>query len=96
MSHLDDAEAELKLDVLVMDVDQVLNRLVDGVQGATDDIDAHLASAGDRHRVRIDRLEALLEDGLLTAGRRDLLLALVTVKVLLEDGVDNEARSMKV
>jgi hypothetical protein len=69
LAHLDDAEAELKLDVFVVDVDQVLNRLVDNVKGATDDIDAHLASAGDRHGVRVDRLEALLEDGLLTAGR---------------------------
>ena len=76
-----------------MDVDKVLNGLVDDIEGALDDINAHLASAGDGHGVRVHHLEALLEDGLLTAGRGDFLFALVTGEEALQDGVDYEARS---
>ena len=76
-----------------MDIDKVLDGLVDDVEGRTDNIDAHLAGASDGNGVSVDGLETLLEDGLLTAGGGDLLLALVTVEVFLKDGVDHEARS---
>ena len=59
LSHLNDAEAELELNVFIMDVDQILNGLVDDVEGAFNDIDAHLARAGDGYWVRIDGLESL-------------------------------------
>ena len=93
MAHLYNAEAKLELDVLVVNVDQVFDRLVNDIKGVAYHFHAHLASAGNWHGIRINRLEALLEDRLLTACRRDLLLTLVTVEVLLEDGIDHKARS---
>ena len=78
-----------------MDVDQILNGLVDDVEGAFNDIDAHLARAGDGYWVRIDGLEALFVHRVLAVCDRDFLLALVTVKVCLEDGVHNKAWSSK-
>ena len=78
-----------------MNVDQVLNRLVDDIESGANHFHAHLACAGYRHRVRVDRLETLLEDRLLTTSWGDLLLALVTVEVFFENRIDHEARSMK-
>lgn len=51
-----------------MDVDQVLDGLVNDVEGTADYINSHLASAGNGDRVGIDGLEALLEDRVLTSG----------------------------
>lgn len=67
-SHLDDSEAELKRYIFVVDVDKVLDGLVDDVEGTTDYINSHLASAGNGDRVGIDGLEALLEDRVLTSS----------------------------
>lgn len=92
-THLNDAEAELKLNVFVVDVDQVFDSLVNDVEGAANNINAHLAGAGDGNRVCVNRLETLLEDGLLTASGRDLLLTLVTVKMFLKNGIDDETGS---
>lgn len=91
LAHLHACEAELELDVFVVDVDQVFNGLVDDVQGRFHHVHAHLAGTCHWHWVRVDHLEALLEDGLLAACGRNLLLTLVTVEVLLEDGVNDEA-----
>ena len=91
LAHLHASEAELQLDVFVVDVDQVLNRLVDDIESGSHDIDAHLASAGNRDRIGVHHLETLLEDGLLAASRRDLLFTLVTVEKFLKDWIDNEA-----
>ena len=95
MFHLNDAETELELNVFIMDVDQILNGLVDDVECAFDDIDAHLARAGDGYWVSIDGLESLFVNRVLAGSDGDLLLALVTVKVCFEDGVDNKAWSSK-
>ena len=91
LAHLDAREAELQLDVFVVDVDEVLNRLVDDVKSGTHNIDAHLAGAGDRDGIGVDHLETLLENGFLAASRRDLLFTLVTVEKILKDWIDNEA-----
>ena len=93
LAHLHAGKAELQRDIFIVDVDQVLNGLEDDVKSTADNIDAHLASAGHWDRVGIDHLEALLEDGSLTGGVGNFLLALVTVQQVLQDGVDHKAGS---
>jgi len=92
LAHLDACEAELQLDVLIVDINEILDRLVDDFKGVLHDINAHLASIGDGHGVRVHHLEALHVDAFLATGRRDFLLALIAVKKALKDGVDHEAR----
>lgn len=79
-----------------MNVDQILDRLVNDIESVTDNLNSHLAGVGNGHGVSVDCFETLLENRLLTASGGDLLLALVTVEVLLEDGINDEARSQLV
>ena len=78
-----------------MDVDQILNGLVEDVEGAFNDIDTHLTRAGDGYWISIDGLEALFVYRVLTVCDRHLLFALVTEKVCLKDWVHNKAWSSK-
>lgn len=76
--ELHSTEAHLQSNVFIK-ADQVLNGREDGLKSIVHDILTHLAGRGHGHRVGIDGTESLLVDGFLTAGRRDLLLAVVTV-----------------
>ena len=95
LTHCHCSEAKVQRDVFVVNVDQVLDGLVDSVENTFDNVNSHLAGVGNWHRVSVDHLVTLLEDGALAASSRDLFLALVTHEVLLEDGIHNEARSVQ-
>lgn len=50
-----------------------------------------MSGGSDRHRVGVDHSESLRVDGFLTLGGVDLLLVMVTVKVVLNLFVNNKA-----
>jgi hypothetical protein len=89
-SHI--AEAKCEVDVLAK-----LNQINDGqeysVEAVGDDVLTEEAGRSNGHGVAVDHAEALLEDGVLTLGRQDLLLVVVPLEVGQEVGISNETGS---
>jgi len=88
-THASESHLEGEVSVLT---DKVLNGQEDGVEAVIDDLLAHLRGSGNGHRVSVDHSESLGVDGLLTAGGNDLFLAVVTVEVILNLLINDEAR----
>mmetsp|Transcript_11205 Transcript_11205/g.18848 ORF Transcript_11205/g.18848 Transcript_11205/m.18848 type:complete len:232 (+) Transcript_11205:312-1007(+) len=86
-SHVTESEGEV--DVLV-----ILNEVLDGQEYSVECILNHILAEhggrGDGHWVCVDASKSFLVDGVLAHGGRYLLLAWVSHKVVLQEGVDHE------
>jgi hypothetical protein len=85
----DVTETESQVDVLVV-FDQVLDRQVKGVESVSYDIDTEASCGGDGDGVGVDSSESFLINGVLAESWGDLLLSVVSHKVVLEGLVHNK------
>ena len=88
------AEPKGKIDIFILDSDQVNDGSEDGVQAILHNALLHLAGICDWDWVRIDHTETLWEDRV--AWSRAFFLSLVPDQMLLNDGIDNEAWSREI
>lgn len=87
--EVDVGEAESKAQIVIQ-LNEILDRAPNSSQRIFNNILAELAPVGNRHRVRINHAEALLEDGALRLSGVNFFFASVAVEMALELGVNDK------